>query len=274
MIRLVAEGCQHLGVVRYVGNLLVGCFMSHHLVQTGLSGYLLFQGFAVLPRLIGTQIKAFPVGLQVVGKVERLQHLVRPQGCRERAAHEDDADGYLQTQHHIPEKVCAATPHVGCQSLLRPADARQRHPDDEGTKQEEQQADAEAVPRQVPDGEGRIVHQVGKVRIDKMLHPTAHQHGHGHRQAHHDHHLGKEQAEQLAATCAVGDAQRHLASAHPEELHLHAQKADEGGYEDERADEVYHRLDGDYQPDVTLLYRTFQSGPQAEGLQADVQLLQ
>ena len=72
----------------------------------------------------------------------------------------------------------------------------------------------------------------------------------------------------------MGDAQRNLAPAHPEELHLHPQEADDGGNEDERTDEVYQRLDDDCHPDVILAHRIFQCRPQAERFQTDVQFLQ
>ena len=71
--------------------------------------------------------------------------------------------------------------------------------------------------------------------------------------------LAEHLREELPAFGSMGDAQRNLAPAHPEELHLHPQEADDGGNEDERTDEVYQRLDDDCHPDVILAHRIFQS---------------
>ena len=126
-----------------------------------------------------------------------------------------------------------APAHRGGQSLRGFADFAQYRTDNQGAKREQPSTDAEAVGHQVPDGKFTGFYQLGKPFVDEVLHPVAHQHGHHHRYAYHQGHLGEEQSEQLHPLGTMRDTQRQLAPAHPEELHLHAQEADEGSQQNE-----------------------------------------
>ena len=233
---------------------------------------LLLERLDFILRLGGAQKGALLVGRRVVGDVVGLQDQSGPSADGERGTDEDRADGHLKAQHDVAEQVRAAAPHVAGQAVIRPPHTRHGQPDDEGADHEQHTADIEAEGGKVAREEVHFGDDLGKPRGQYVLHhPQGHHHGCGGREQHHQRHLGEEQAEQMAALGPMGDAQGHLAAAHQEQLYLHAQEADDGGHEDERADEVDQRLRGDDALNVLPADRRRHPGLEGKGLQPRVQ---
>ena len=246
--------------------------MSYQLIQARQMGNLLQQALGILG-ITGPQQQAMLIGIQMVGEVDGLHHLHLPAGHTEGTAYEDQGDDNLQAQHDVAEEVGTAPVHRGSQSLCGLADSAQYRTDNQGAEQEQSSTDAEAVRWQVPQGEFSGFYQLGEPLVDEVLHPVAHQHGHHHRHTYHQGHLGEEQRKQLHPLGAMGDTQRQLAPAHPEELHLHAQEADEGSQQDERTDQIGQRIDHHNHPQTQPLLYPLHIGLQPERLQPFVHLL-